>query len=108
MMERLMKTLKVEGVYPLAFETADDVAGQHPGFIERYNSKRLHSAPGYLSAVQYEEQHTRYPVKTAAWTLSAPMGPPHPGDFTASVLTIRAYLVESSLFQTRSMISAMP
>jgi putative transposase len=34
MMESFMKTLKVEGVYPLAFETAQDVAEQlnRPGF----------------------------------------------------------------------------
>ena len=66
MMESLMKTLKVEAVYPLAFETAEDVAEQIPGFIEKYNSRRLHSALGYLSPVQYEEQHTRYPVKNVA------------------------------------------
>lgn len=65
-MESMMKTLKVEGVYPLAFETADDVAEQLPIFIEKYNSRRLHSALGYLSPIQYEMQHTPRPVKTAA------------------------------------------
>ena len=35
-----MKTLKVEGVYPLEFETAEDVADQFPAFIEKYNSRR--------------------------------------------------------------------
>ena len=60
-----MKTLKVEAVYPLAFETAEDVAEQIPGFIEKYNSRRLHSALGYLSSVQYEEQHTRTQSKTS-------------------------------------------
>lgn len=38
MMESLMKTLKVEGVYPLEFETAEDVAEQLPAFIEKYNA----------------------------------------------------------------------
>lgn len=65
-MESLMKTLKVEGVYPLAFETAPDVAEQLPDFIGKYNSRRLHSALGYLSPVQYEESHARRPVKDAA------------------------------------------
>jgi putative transposase len=66
MMESLMKTLKVEGVYPLEFETADDVAEQLPAFIEKYNARRLHSSLGYLSPEQYEEQHARPRVKDAA------------------------------------------
>lgn len=66
MMESLMKTLKVEGVYPLAFETAEDVAEQLPTFIEKYNARRLHSSLGYLSPEQYEKQHARPPVKDAA------------------------------------------
>lgn len=66
MMESLMKTLKVEGVYPLDFETAEEVAEQLPAFIEKYNARRLHSSLGYLSPVQYEKQHARPPVKNAA------------------------------------------
>jgi putative transposase len=66
MMESLMKTLKVEGVYPLEFETAEDVAEQLPVFIEKYNATRLHSSLGYLSPEQYEKQHARPPVKDAA------------------------------------------
>jgi putative transposase len=66
MMESLMKTLKVEGVYPMAFETFGEVAYHLPGFIEKYNARRLHSALGYLSPNQYEELHARPPVKTAA------------------------------------------
>jgi putative transposase len=66
MMESLMKTIKVEGVYPLEFETADDVAEQIPAFIEKYNAKRLHSSLGYLSPDKYEKQHARPPVKDAA------------------------------------------
>ena len=61
-----MKTLKAEAVYPLEFESAQDVAVQLPAFIEKYNAKRLHSALGYLSPEQYENLHTRHPVKTAA------------------------------------------
>ena len=66
MAESLMKTLKVEGVYPMAFETHDDVAEHLPRFIEKYNDRRLHSALGYRSPNQFEEENARPPVKTAA------------------------------------------
>ena len=61
-----MKTIKVEGVYPLELETADDVAQQLPTFIETYNAKRLHSSLGCLSPEQCEKQHARPPVKDPA------------------------------------------
>jgi putative transposase len=65
--ESFMKTLKVEAVYPMGYESFDDAAAHLPPFIEKiYNQRRLHSALGYLSPVQFEEQQTRAMVKIAA------------------------------------------
>ncbi len=55
--ESFFKTLKYEEVYLCEYETLEDVVARLPYFLEEvYNQKKLHSALGYYSPNDFEEQ----------------------------------------------------
>ena len=86
-----MKTLKVEGVYPMAFESAEDVAEHLLRFIDSYNERRLHSALGYLSPNRFEEEQSRKPVKAAAGNCPTPGAHSKPPTLPSMLKPLQSY-----------------
>ena len=71
--ESFMKTLKTEEVYVLEYRTFREVKQSIGEFIELvYNQQRLHSALGYVSPAEFEQE-----IKLAPWhvSISAPTCP---------------------------------
>src|SRR5260363_259979 len=73
-----LSTLKVEKVYLSGYETFAHVTARRPIFIEDiYNTKRLHSALGYLSPHPFEVKRARQVGQFSELKLSSLRGSLH-------------------------------
>ncbi len=74
--ESFMKTLKYEEVYLWDYQTVQGVTDRVPYFLDQvYNHKRLHSALGYLTPTEFEEQWRRRNRLTRPYTWRSNLGP---------------------------------
>jgi len=69
--ESFMKTLKREEIHAQAYESLEQLRSNIELFIERYyNQQRLHSALGYRSPEEFEQQPALADCKAATMTFS--------------------------------------